>query len=236
MKEIVLIMSTCAEHAHMCVGVCVCERLYVWVCVCVCVCECDCVTECVRVWLCVNECGGGVGCALIYLQNRRKFGENLWLFMDVLRCVRRILNNICCFLPLCCSFQLRYYCFLLLLVQFSSGVRAIFCWSLCRFRHSHTRTTNTYMHKNKCTHSHTHALTHAHSNPDSDTHIHTDWHKHTITHEHTLSHSHTHRRTHTHIPKHTAVRTHRHRRTCVRVLHMFLLLDRFPSFPPFQQF
>jgi len=129
-----------------------------------------------------------------------------------------------------------YFCFLLVLVQFSSGVRAVFYWCLCSFRHPHTPTTNTYMHKNKCTLSHTDALTHAHINPDSNTHIHrlTETHNHTRTHSVTQSHSQTHTHIHTQTYRRSHAQTPTH--TCERVLHMYSLLERFRSFPPFQQF
>jgi len=115
------------------------------------------VCVCVRVNVCV--CGGR--CALIYPQNQRKFDENLRVFMDVLCSVRRILNNICSFLPWCSSFHLVYFSILLLFVQCFSGVRAVFNWCLGSFLHAHTDNKHTRAHKEKHTRAHT--RTHSHT-------------------------------------------------------------------------
>jgi len=124
----------------MCVGV-VCERMYAWVYVCV----------------SVNVCVCGGRCALIYHQNQRKFDKNLWLFMDVLCIVRRILNKICSFLRWCSSFHLVYFSILLLFVQFSPGVCAVFFWCLDSFLHAHTNNKHTRAHKQMHTRAHTRA-------------------------------------------------------------------------------
>jgi len=102
------------------------------------VCGCEIVGARTSVCVRVNLCECGCRCALIYPQNQRKFDENLWVFMDVLCSVRRILNNICSFLRWCNSFHLVYFIILLLLVQFSPGVCVVFYWCLGSFLHAHT--------------------------------------------------------------------------------------------------
>jgi len=110
--------------------------------------------------------------------------------MDVLRGVRRILNNICCFLPLCCSFQPMYFrfywclcSFLLVFVQFSTGVCAVLAI------HTHQQQTHTCKKSNAHTRTHTHSRRHTvtetqtviYTQTDTNTQSHTSTLCHTVT-------------------------------------------------------
>jgi len=116
--------------------------------------------------------------------------------MDVLCIVRRILNNICSFLRWCSSFHLGYFSILLLFVQFSPGVRAVFYWCLDSFLHAHTHNKHTRARKQMHTRViHTHSLTHAVSQTQTITYTEKDTnaqsHTHTLSHTDTLTDTHT---------------------------------------------